>query len=216
MNIFKITIMRYGIGLFLFLGSLLTSLQEAKSQCATVINAGGLVEICIGDPVDIVAELNTPPTGYTFTWTGSVSGVLKVATGFSGSFLSYTPTTTEYVTVTIQTKTGCPNVTDRVKVDVHNGATFVNCVTIDNFNEPATPAEIIVKSPALGGPTFATQTVFGNNNGGIIGNKRTMNIWYILGSLTARADVLQETDPFSPYLGEWFYSSSNDEGNELN
>ena len=38
----------------------------------------------------------------------------------------------------------------------------------------------------------------------------------MVGDLTSRADVLKESDITSPYFNEWFYSSSNDEGNESN
>ena len=197
---------------------MLSSFQRLHAQsCPTILSAGGVVEVCKGGNVDLFAELNTAPTGITFTWTGSVSGLLKMATGPAGTFMSYTPTVTEVVTVTAA-KSGCTTLVDKVKVIVHDGATFTKCRIIDNFDEPdgTTQQTVMVKSPILGGPNFQTKTFTGLNAGGLIGNKRTMNIWYVVGDLTSRADVLKESDITSPYFNEWFYSSSNDEGNESN
>jgi hypothetical protein len=197
---------------------LLSSFQRLHAQtCPTILSAGGVVEVCKGGNVDLFAELNTAPTGIKFTWTGSFSGLLKMATGPAGTFMSYTPTVTEVVTITAE-KAGCTTLVDKVKVIVHDGATFTKCRIIDNFDEPdgTTQQTVQVKSPILGGPIFETKTFTGLNAGGLIGNKRTMNIWYVVGDLTSRADVLKESDITSPYFNEWFYSSSNDEGNESN
>ncbi|MBL0238329.1 MAG: hypothetical protein IPQ02_17490 [Saprospiraceae bacterium] len=190
---------------------------SAQPGCPTILSAGGMVEVCKGNSVDLLAEINASPSGVKFTWVGSVSGMIHMAVGPAGTFVSYIPTVTEVVTVTT-TKTGCPTLSDKVKVIVHDGATFTKCTIIDNFDEPdgTIPQTVMVKSPNLGGPSFQTKTFTGLNAGGLIGNKRTMNIWYVLGDLTSRADVLKETDMSSPYFGEWFYSSSNDEGNESN
>ncbi|MCC6843703.1 MAG: DUF11 domain-containing protein [Saprospiraceae bacterium] len=197
---------------------LLSSFQRLHAQtCPTILSAGGMIEVCKGGTVDLFAELNVAPTGIKFTWTGSFSGLLKMATGPAGTFMSYTPTVTEVVTITAE-KAGCTTLVDKVKVIVHDGATFTKCRIIDNFDEPdgTTQQTVQVKSPILGGPIFETKTFTGLNAGGLIGNKRTMNIWYVVGDLTSRADVLKESDITSPYFNEWFYSSSNDEGNESN
>ncbi|MBK9641278.1 MAG: hypothetical protein IPO72_08285 [Saprospiraceae bacterium] len=197
---------------------LLSSFQRLHAQtCPTILTAGGMVEVCKGGSVDLAAEINTNPAGIKFVWTGSVSGLLFMATGGAGLFLTYTPTITEVVTVTAS-KAGCTTLVDKVKVIVHDGATFSKCRVLDNFDEPdgTTQQTVQVKSPILGGPIFETKTFTGLNAGGLIGNKRTMNIWYVVGDLTSRADVLKESDITSPYFNEWFYSSSNDEGNESN
>ena len=69
---------------------MLSSFQRLHAQsCPTILSAGGVVEVCKGGNVDLFAELNTAPTGITFTWTGSVSGLLKMATGPAGKVWLY-------------------------------------------------------------------------------------------------------------------------------
>ena len=209
--------------------SVIFTAQKASSQCATVLNAGGLVEVCDGEAVNLFAEIDIAPFFYNFEWLDN--GVPIPGEGGPGdqSLIGYVPTASTTITVraTHLTFPACPVLEDNIKVNVRTGATFVKCTTIDDFEEPGTASTIEVAAPAMGGPTFATVTKTGSGMGGILGNVRTNNLWYISGSFGSRADVLEDTDVFlpsppnppstpNPYFGEWFYSSSNDDGNESN
>lgn len=201
--------------------------KTSYSQCATVLNAGGLVEVCDGEGVNIFAEINVAPFFYDFEWLAD--GVPIPGEGGPGdnSLIGYIPSGTVKVTVRatgIGALSGCPVLEDNVTVSVRDGATVVRCMTIDDFEEPGTASTIEVQN---GGPLFATVTTTGSNSGGIIGNVRTNNLWFVSGPFGSRADVLEDTDPFlpsppnppmtvNPFFGEWFYSSSNDDGNESN
>ncbi|NOT37245.1 MAG: DUF11 domain-containing protein [Saprospiraceae bacterium] len=187
-----------------------------QSQCPTLVNIYGNNDVCKGDLVELFAEIDILPADVTFTWTGSVSGVLKVQIGPLGQDLIYTPLVSEIVTILVE-KQGCISKTDNVNIIIKDGATFTKCSIVDNFDEPGVPPQtVMVKAPSLGGPLFDTETFNGINGGGLLGNRRTMNIWYVSGLLTSRSDILQDVIPTSPYFGEWFYSSSNDDGNESN